>query len=255
MRMFNNKKGQIPTTDIVGSVINGIRSAISWFFTTIPKPLLAIIFLFFILLIGNFLIPAMANTFGYHCDSNGQVWKVSGLAVFDNLDLLRHKPEYSEGDLQAVPFMCFAKQTARHLSYCSNCTFNSTAYGSCQTDGYRLDDYSGFKNFYCNTLGCAPPIDYFLDISAEAFRCDASWCINATLDAYNSNIYQTEGASPVYQNIGANRTAEGAIYFKCKEENPLNIRLTLFGIDMFDYRVWVALFMIGIILYGYTLIK
>lgn len=244
-KLIKSKKGQIPTTDIIGSIVNGIRSFISWFLQVTPKPLLFLFFLVFILLLGNFLMPLIVNGMGYHCDTNYNVWKVTGLEIFTNFDLLRNKPNYDEPDIVEVPFICFSSTGARTISYCTNCTYDPDSNGGCLTDGYRLEEYSGIgKTFYCEWLGCSPEQGYFFDTSANVFICYEDYCINKTLEDYNNRLYSIEGAIPVYQDQLNNNSVYNMIQFKCQENNPLNIRLTFFGIDVFDYRVWVALALI-----------
>jgi len=236
-RLFRNKKGII-IGDLFQSVLDGIRSFFNWFFQTLPKPLLAILFLAFILLMGNFLIPLVLNTTGYHCDANGQVWKVSGLSVFSNLDIMRNKPEIN-GDLIDIPFLC----NRASIALCTDC--NASAEDVCQDDGYRLNKYNWGQQFHCNWLGCAPPEGYFYNLTVNKFDCNEDFCINASLEDYNQKLYSIEGAAPVKSSDDTDFSAEGMIYFKCQANDPTNIRLTFFGIDIFDFRIWVALFVLG----------
>lgn len=249
-RLLRSKRGQIP---IVSDIINGIRSFVSWFFQSMPKPLLAVFFLFFILLLGNFLLPMVLNGMGYHCDTNHNVWKVSGLNVLSNFDLIRKKPDYDSPNLENVPFLCSNSQ----MPICTNCTKNITIglAGVCSTDGYRPDEgYNVFRTLSCVWIGCGPDEGYFYNLSADVFQCYESFCMNKTLDDYNDKLYSIEGATPVYGNESS-RTAESMIFFKCQERNPTNIRLTIFGIDVFDYRVWIALFVLGAIFYAMSIAK
>jgi len=257
-KLLASKKGQIPTTDILTNIINGIRSFISWFIAVIPKPLLAVIFLFFILFLANFTIPLFSNALGYHCDTNGQVWKVSEAQILTNFDLYRHKPDLEAPNYVDIPLLCGGSgRTATPVATCSNCSLNNTEFGrpTCAGDGYRLDNYGFFLNLECNWIGCAPEVDYFYNYSEDRFQCFADWCINRTLNDYNNALYESEGATPIYMDEGDNRSVTQMIYFKCQNENPTNIRLTLFGIDIFNYKIWVALLVIGALLYVISLKK
>lgn len=248
-KLLKNKKGQLPVTDVLGNILNAIRSFISWFLNIAPKPLLILFFLAFILLIGNFLMPLIVNGLGFHCDTSGTVWKISGTALFTNFGLIMNKPDLEEADLQNIPVICGSTGKMREMVICTNCTINTSQdviLAGCAGDGYRLDDYKFFRAFLCEWLGCAPPVGYFYNYTEDKYQCYESHCINKTLDDYNNRLYSVESATPVYgESIEGNYSVFRMIYFKCQQRNPINIRLTFFGIDVFDYKIWVALFVIG----------
>ncbi len=257
-RLLTNKRGQIPTTDIVGTVVDGIRSFITWFLNTAPKPLLFLLFLVFLLFLGNLLIPLLLNSMGYHCDTQGTVWKVGGLQLFTNFDLVRHKPEYVISDgvqYQELPWLCGSGREDQHIALCTNCTHNETFLGvstTCASDGYRLDHYPLLTRLTCNWIGCAPPEYYFYNYTVDKFECMDSSCINATLDDYNRRIYEIEGATPAYPFVNGSYDYMNLMYVACAEDNPVNVRLTLYGIDIFSYKLWVALTILGILIYFYS---
>ncbi len=153
-KLLKSKKGQLPVTDVFSNIVNGIRSLITWLIAVMQKPLLAIIFLMFIVLLGGFLIPLFLNGVGYHCDTNGQVWKVSTLSIFYNFDLLREKPSFTETGV-TIPLACGGSGITNNLvALCTNCTRNDTVGGSygCVTDGHRLANYTFLERFTCEGL-------------------------------------------------------------------------------------------------------
>lgn len=250
-KLLKNKKGQIPTTDILSNIINGIRSSVSWFLQTAPKPLLLVLFLMFILLLGNFLMPLMVNSFGYHCDTNYNVWKISGVNLFTNYDILRSKPNVEEADTLEIPFTCgdSGQKAGTKVAICTNCTESNPNAPQqeiyCISDGYAPEVYNSFlERLNCNFYGCAPPDDYYYDYETDKYVCGNANCVNRTLEDYNNKIYETDGAIPVYVDPAKNRSVDNMIYFKCKENNPTNIRVTIYGLDIFDYKIWVALFVL-----------
>lgn len=258
-RLLNNKRGQVPTTDIVGTIVNGIRSFISWFLSTAPKPLLFALFLVFILLLGNLLVPLLLNGFGYHCDTHGTVWKVSGLNIFANFDILRHKPDIEEANTQNIPLLCggSGQVEGTKVIYCTDCPVNNETFKLvdqfCVGDGYKPVAYSSFlQKLNCNWFGCAPPDGYFYNFSLDKFQCYEEFCQNKTLEDYNAKIYEIEGATPAYAYINGSYDYRNLLYMKCSVANPVNIRLTLYGIDIFAYQLWVTLAVLGVLMYFYN---
>jgi hypothetical protein len=239
--------------DIFQSIIDGIRSFISWFFSVAPKPLLYFFFLMFLILMGNFLIPLISNAFGYHCDGSGTVWKTETFDFISNLDLLRHKPDLENEIYRDLPFMCDIRP--QFMVKCTNCSYNGTGLFEsqyCVTTGYPLAEYTSFtKKLICNTYGCKPPKGYVYNYTIDKFQCVEDFCVNETLNDYNQKIYKIEGAVPVYYDSYGNFSAQNVIYFKCKANNPTNIRLTFFGLDIFDYRIWLMFILIGMVFWGY----
>ncbi len=257
-KLLRTKKGLIPTTDIISTIVNGIRSLISWFLQVTPKPLLFLLFLMFILLLGSFIVPLMINGMGYHCDTSSVVWKISGLQLFTNFDIMRHKPEL-DANYMGIPFICDggSGKDGKVMGLCTNCSRETNAtlntYAFCLGDGYRLPEYPYWsQKLECEWLRCAPPEDYFYNYTEDKFQCAEAWCINATMDDYNQRIYSVDGATPVYRDTSGNYSSLNLIYFKCKENDPTNIRLTFFGLDVFDYKTWIALATIGILLTFYS---
>jgi len=259
-KMLNSKKAFIGG-DFLKAGLDAFRSLLSWFFQTMPKPLLFIVFLMFVVLLSNFIVPIMANSFGYHCDGSGTVWKVNGLDFLVNFDLMRSKPEIS-GVYVTIPFICDGGSGKRGkvMGLCTDCpreeneTLNT--YSNCIGDGNRLDDYPYWtQKLECEMMKCAPPIGHIYNYTADKFQCVETHCINQTLLEYNNKIYSTRMSMPAYGGDFDNYTADNVVYFKCQEENPTNIRLTFFGLDIFDYRIWLIGMLLGLIIFAYTRLK
>lgn len=262
-RLLKNKRGQIPATDVVNAILNGIRSFVSWFLATAPKPLLILLFLVFVLLVGNFIMPLLVNAIGYHCDTNYNVWKVSGTAMLVNFDLIKSKPDIDSVNTINIPLLCGGSgiREGTKLIICTNCTSNNETLKLvdqyCISDGYVLPSYDTLlERLNCDWFGCKPPDGYFYNITIDKYLCSEEWCINKTLDDYNNKIYSVEGATPVFRGENSSLfTPEDIIFFKCKENNPTNIRITFFGIDILDYRIWVTLLVVGLLLIFYSQFK
>jgi hypothetical protein len=221
-----------------------------------------ILFLVFILFLGNFIVPLMLNNLGYHCDTEGVVWRVEGLHLVTNLDLFRTKPDLSEDFTKNIPLICggSGKREGSKVVICTNCPVNNETLRVsdqfCIGDGYRLTTYETFfEKLNCNWYGCKPPEGYYYNYTVDKYVCDSTFCINQTLTEYNNKIYEIESATPYFNVVNDTYDYRGLIYPKCAEDNPVNIRMTLWGIDILDYKLWVALMILGILIYFYTQFK
>ena len=256
-RLLKSKKGGI--ADIFKTALDSIRSLISWFFQTAPKPLLFFFFMMFIILLGNTVIPLIANSFGYHCDTSGTVWKVESTSILLNYEILRNKPSI-DGAFMNIPLACGKAETLNfNLALCTDCTTEKTNtssfFGYCVGDGSPLPKelYTSWQqNIYCDWLNCKPPSGYIFNYTEGKFHCLAYWCLNETLDDYNDNIRAAEGATPVYILDDDKYKGRNIVYFKCPINNPVNIRLTFFGLDVFDYRIWLMFLLLSMIIWVYT---
>jgi hypothetical protein len=254
--MFNSKKGLI-VGDIFTSIVNGIRSLISWFFQTAPKPLLFLFFLMFLIFVSNLVIPLISNSIGFHCDTNKVVWKVDGLNLFSNFDILRHKPNTEGVDYLEIPTLCGGSGLVggNRITYCTNCTVNNINLPPteqyCTSDGYREEYFNILKKMNCNFFKCGPPVNYFYNFTEDKFQCLDFGCNNRSIEEYNHLIYATEGATPAYDSPIGNYSGSKIVYFKCPENNPTSIRLTFFGLDVFDYKIWLLMIFVIMIVWFY----
>lgn len=234
--------------NVLQTLLDGIRSLVNWFLKTLPKSVLFLLFLFMIIGIASFIIPLTANSFGYHCDTSGTVWKLPALSLGTNLDLLRHKPNIEEANYQDIPFWC----TKVAIATCHNCTTNITGLSTaeeCITDGYRLDSYAGLlRQVRCNVLNCKAPEGYFYNYTAGKFQCYQHFCQNQSLTQYDSKIYNTEGATPAYTDIDS-KSYRNIVYWRCNKNDPSQIEFTFYGIPVFDLKIWLILMLMGIIIY------
>ncbi len=264
MKILKNKKGQgVPTMDPLQTLIDAIRSIISWFLAVTPKPMLMLIFLFMLVGLGSFFIPLFLNGLGYHCDTNGVVWKIGGTQFLVTFDLLRNKPEFDQGIYMKIPTMVCGgsgKYPNPIMAICTDCpksNINGT-FEYCSGDGQRLNNtwWQFYNQLACEWQQCGPPENYFYNFTEDKYQCDDTSCINESLAAYNQKLYSTIGAFPVYTFEDEDKyNYLKLVYLKCQTNNPTNIRLTFFGIDVFDYKLWLLLLLVGTLLTLYFKLK
>lgn len=242
IKLLKSKRGQID------AIAEGITGFVSWFFQTMPKPLLLFIFLFFILLVGNLIIPGLINMLGFHCDSGGTIWKASAINILGNAKLISGRPSGTQTIYKDIPGYCLKNREVFAL-YCTDCPFNNLTM-TCTGDGNRLSSYPVLNPWwYCELHGCAPPEGYFYNMSASMYQCSDPACVNKTLTDYDTELYTIAGAAPFYSTSTKSYDFKKLIYLKCQRNNKVNIRLTFFGIDVFDYKLWLALFVLGAIVW------
>jgi hypothetical protein len=95
---------------------------------------------------------------------------------------------------------------------------------------------------------CWIPTYYRWNTSTGLYDCtdlsicgdDAEYVINKRAN----QLLESVGYELAYPTLASNQNIDNAIYLKC--DNNLNPELTVFGLPIFNYRVWVLIFIIGI---------
>lgn len=104
--------------------------------------------------------------------------------------------------------------------------------------------------FFCDGTTVYQPDNFF---NGVGLAISSSIAGNETLGNLTSPQYQSilEGNSVIY-NTPDPMTPEGLISVQCEYNKP---KLTLFGINMFDYRIWIFLLILGGLIGFYAFLK
>lgn len=144
------------------------------------------------------------------------------------------------------------------LGSCFNCTnddiyFEKTAFffvsewkDVCLDDAYPPPPSDNFADGLTCNHGCDIPNNYKFDHETGTYKCtDLSECgNNATpTDTQKDQILRNNGAEPLYETKGVNEDYTGVITMQCDNSN--RARMTFFGIDLFSYKIWLFLIVIG----------
>jgi len=120
----------------------------------------------------------------------------------------------------------------------------------CFGDAYAIDyDEMGWiQKLVCKPNSrCMPPEHYYYDYSSGLFTCqDLDICgVNATNNSitYRLDDYLKSAGAELMYGEESNNDYKRLLYFKCsKDANP---NLTLYGIPIFDYKIWLVLMVIA----------
>jgi len=132
--------------------------------------------------------------------------------------------------------------------------FSSENVQLCFGNAYIINDSD--KNFYQQTFmcgetwNCVPPVNYFYNFTNGMYDCLVpSICgVNISTKYYpvDEELLNAHGEL-MYQNV-AKEDYRSFVMFQCDGERKPQI--TIYGIPIFDYRIWVILTVIIILLYG-----
>lgn len=159
-------------------------------------------------------------------------------------------------------------------TYCTNCIvakiYNSTGKsliqqdinledGMCLGDAYRLPDNEKgwWKKWNCNSDGssnCEPPAHYRYDYRTNNYVCDDfNGCNLITVGQKWDDTLKNVGAKPLYGDLNetTNPSYEGMIGIKCVDMHP---KLSIWHIDIFDYKIWVVLMLIAILIWAFKML-
>jgi hypothetical protein len=129
----------------------------------------------------------------------------------------------------------------------------------CFTDAYRKDlqDINWFNRYFSCTLSdCVPPEHYYWESSDGTFTCaNLALCgANATKITYTiDNELKDRGAVDYYGDKEDELSYENTVRIKCTERGQPKI--FIFKIDIFDYKIWLLLFVLGMLFYFLSHIK
>lgn len=112
-------------------------------------------------------------------------------------------------------------------------------------------DKNWYQNTFCNEgAQCVPPVNYFYNYSRGTYDCavPAICGVNVTLSYYpvDEELLNAHGEL-MYQNV-AKEDYRSFVMFQCDGERKPQI--TIYGIPIFDYRIWVIITLIVILIYG-----
>jgi len=250
MKLFN-KKGQ---ADIIGNIIS-----------TIPKPIIFLIFILLLTLIVALLSPVF-NAFGLFCDSNENVVKLGNSDLFSNLNLLRTLPsasEINEGSLETdrlfVKCKIFYNDSYRYdinsCHYCDKDIYSdfSTWKTLCMGNAFNFenpeDNLSWVKRtLICPFFDCDIPDGYYYDENTSKYECLGDDCGNTLSATLRDEKLAELGADDLYEGKGYDNSYDGVIKFKCSPN--LKVKPTIKGIEVFNFTFWMFGILIIILLWG-----
>ncbi|CAK0747249.1 hypothetical protein CCP1ISM_260007 [Azospirillaceae bacterium] len=289
IKLLKNKKA-----NIIGDVFSGIGDAVKTTFDIVPRPIKFIMFLSFILLLG-FLIQYTMQIFGLFCDSSnnpvnvgfnlGNIGMINDIPDANQVDLVgRPIGELPLSRLSNVLSRCsrlypigtdYKTKTNNYTTtdetwfydgtLCSDCevawVFDSGWDKKCLGDVERTPDSekSIFRRWFCGeqwNQACEPPENYYYDSSLNIYVCNDETCEGEakTIGEYWNEVLASAGAKQLYPE-GFNATRReytNAVGISCKDLKPM---LSIFGIAIFDYTLWIMITLIGILLWLYLNIK
>ncbi len=298
LSIWKSKKGGIP---ILSEIVAGVKGLIDWFFTSAPRPLQLLIFLFFILglfsMVGTFL-----NVTGHYCDTAGNEYKTGTLDLITNFELLSKIPdaEYLDGNIlpadekvlgvfdkcveeiynpyhyentglfDAGDRVYLSTGTGKYYDggFCSDCE-TQTLYDNithskgtyCVGDVYRSedrDDFNFVQRGVCGKSGglsaCEPPSGYYYDFETANYVCISGDCADDTMGARWTQLLHDKGADLVPESPYGERDFRNAVAVEC-DIGDLDPKIRFFGIDVFDYRIWVFLLLLSALVWAVWKIK
>jgi hypothetical protein len=169
----------------------------------------------------------------------------------------------------------FTNQWFYDGTYCTNCIvakiYNSSGNnkiiypnvvledGLCLGNVYRMPDNEKgwWKKWGCNSDGtssCEPPIHYRYDYITNTYVCeDFNGCSQITVGQKWDDTLKSKGAQVLYGDLNETIKPEytGMIGIKCVDMRP---RLSIWHIDIFDYRLWIVLMLIMILIWAFRMI-
>lgn len=282
-----NKKGAI------SGIASGIGDIIKTAFDTFPKPLKFIFFLLIILLLGG-IINFSLNLFGVYCDSADQPVNL-GLNIFTNIGLISQVPNANEINLagrsaeewgysmlsQEVTKCSKQIRTGGTIIYdtgneeninnntwfydggfCTNCELvtiydnvgNSHRY--CLGDVFRQsrDDLSWLKKQLCGSwISCEPPEHYYYDQTVNRYVCEDETCTDQTIGTAWDELLQEKGATYLYpEGSNTKRKHTNFVGVTCEDIRP---KITIYGINVFNYTYWVIIMLIILCFWFYSKYK
>ena len=288
-KIVKNKKGVISITGI----ISGAGQLLGNLFEVMPKPVKFLFFLLIILILGG-VIHFGLQVFGVYCDSgNNPVYL--GANIFSNIGLMDEIPNpeiigleaISTGSLQKGVEECSVCYDAGTIIYedgstegftKKRCFYNgrggcvlcelavidpdrfqlTQATKWCIGDAIRKDreDMSIMQKWTCGAewFGrCEPPEHYYYDYNADLYVCGDETCSGITAGQIWDEKLQSKGAKPIYpEGQIAGKGYKKFIGITCYDLKPV---VSLYGIPIFDYKIWVFLTLIGVIFWIIIKIK
>lgn len=122
----------------------------------------------------------------------------------------------------------------------------------CLGDAYPLspDEMTWWRRSTCGKqIGfCKPPINYYYESSANTYVCNDESCVDdgeltTQGELWNQRLKE-EGAKLKTSSVYGEKDYRNAVAIEC-ESGDLTPKLRLFGINVFDYKIWVFLMILS----------
>ena len=121
----------------------------------------------------------------------------------------------------------------------------------------RLDkeDKSVWQKMFCGGMfgGCEPPEHYFWSQELDVFLCSDETCEGITLgEKWDAKLQEAEATYLYPEGIIAKTSYEKLVGITCTDIKP---NLTVYGIPILDYKIWILLMLVAILVWVLTNIK
>lgn len=128
---------------------------------------------------------------------------------------------------------------------------NSQSFYLCFGDAYPIpkEDMNWYQSWTCDEDRCSPPVNYYYEYDTGTYDCsNLDVCgLNATETTYQIDEELASAGAELMYPFENRKDYRTFMYFKCDKQ--LKPQLTLYGIPLFDYKIWLILTVIGILLY------
>lgn len=289
-RILKNKKG-IVFADVIGA----IQRTINWFFTTAPKPLLLLFFLIFIILFASIFGFVLNTTGHFCDTQGNlyKTGFLSIITNVELLTSMPSQKEIQEGVIrpsqtgffdrtlpQCSPYLTgwtyeqdgiIRNLTPAHYFHdtgrctqCKNITKTIPPEGGLFSEEYCSDnillpksheDKSLWGKWFCGAFlgSCTIPEGYRYNRINNTFECTSPLCAATTTELWNLKLKET-GAKIILQEEIARRDYRNAVSIEC-EPGRLDPEFKTFGIKIFDYKLWIILLLLTLLVWGVYKIK
>lgn len=272
---------------LISEALNGIKTSIDWLLRTVPRPVLFFLFIFFISLIGNFVLPIIFMASGTFCVEDVK-YESDGFNPLENFGLLLSWFQFEDNanntkqvdDTVTVgpSFGCSDLFTIQNGSqmyfyeghFCTDCkevntsspeygyvvigSVNHTNDGYCLGDVTRKDskDLGWFKRAMCRESG-----ESFFGVGCNP---PPNYFYNQSVDEYHCVTDDCQQAEVLnFQHDIAEthtrspiQTDTPLVGLKCVDSTP---KFAIANIDIFNYKLWILLIVILLLWWGYTKIR
>ena len=132
--------------------------------------------------------------------------------------------------------------------------------GICRGDVYRVENKGWWKKFWCDTLKieyCQPPQHFYYDSSSNKYVCKSGDDCGILVEQDSAQFWDERlnevGAIYLYPEGYITRTSyEKLVGVACTDFKP---NITVYGIPIFDYKIWIMLMLAGILVWVLINIK
>lgn len=284
-KILKNKKGVIGFLSGATDSIVGIIQTLT---NIIPKPVLFIIFIFLLVAVGSAL-SLLFNVFGIYCNSADLPVQLgagitSGISLIGQVPdptlLSSESINLEEGGYTIlsdqvtecstrVPSgtIIFKDKTTINFTtptdfydgqFCTECeevevyTELTGRVGGftkkwCYGDVTRDEEKNLVQRALCGGTACEPPQHYYYDQSQNLYQCADLTCMGITQGQKWDELLKSKGATLMYNTIDeTNPSSERFVGITCNELSP---RLAVYGIDIFNFSMWMMIMVIILLLW------